>query len=551
MKRIMNLGYVILVCIGITFSASPCHAFGFPTFDIAEVGGTIKGVVTDVQSLVSTVQSTISQSKLLQSIGDAVGAVSKFRDENAEKIRQTMQAARRLQNNERLAKLRKKLEEKYGNEGEGNGDAAGETQGNADSGASSGASAPDENWNAGAWVDENTVKDGAQDAISKDDLKDGLKDNLKDGKIALDKDKVFSLEDDANDLWGDESADNDGEDLWVDTSKPTLPKDVDAKIVGDQLIPNGKIDASSNSTPDVMIKTPSSSSSGGMINTSSSSSSGGMIDTASSSSSGGMINTSSSSSSGGMINTSSSSSSGGMIDTASSSSSGGMINTVSSSSSGGMINTSSSSSSGGDLVTIKKPTVNIRPVNLIKNKPAGNRSPFTRKTSATDYIVLPTSYASAEFQVYTGTNEEGRFLFSDIIAQECKMSYSDAENTTKVKECIKIWVDCMHQSRAEDALECRKRFQQAMQEQVAANLASAIEQKEFSGSFDADEAEDMLEKSLVPTSEREDMSFSGEVGRSNQEILIRMMYITSSRLLQDSISAIQQIKPEDYEGMDD
>ena len=86
MKRIMNLGYVILVCIGITFSASPCHAFGFPTFDIAEVGGTIKGVVTDVQSLVSTVQSTISQSKLLQSIGDAVGAVSKFRDENAEKM---------------------------------------------------------------------------------------------------------------------------------------------------------------------------------------------------------------------------------------------------------------------------------------------------------------------------------------------------------------------------------------------------------------------------------------------------------------------------------
>ena len=70
MTKIQKLSGIILLCSWIMLWTPPCYSFGFPTFDIAEVAGTIKGVITSVQSLTSTVQSTANQAKeLLSSLG--------------------------------------------------------------------------------------------------------------------------------------------------------------------------------------------------------------------------------------------------------------------------------------------------------------------------------------------------------------------------------------------------------------------------------------------------------------------------------------------------
>ncbi len=522
MNKFKNLKYVILVCIGITFSTPPCYAFGFPTFDIAEVGATIKGIITDAQSLVSTVQSTISQSKLLQSLGDAVSSIKKFRTEHDKEMREALQAARKLKNSERLKKLREKLEKERGGSDDGweDEDGSDNTEGqnpNQDNGA--GQPENEENWNEGAWGDENgaggdnSSQGGSQgkndnegnagsqgDNSSQDGMNNGEnKENAEEGSS-----------EDADDLWGDENSEASGDDLWGDENG----------------LPN---------------KENSGGSSGGDSMYSSSSSSGGMIDTASSSSSGGMIDTASSSSS------------GGMIDTASSSSSGG--------SSGGDSMYSSSSSSGGDLATIKSPKVDINTIKkpTVSGQPASFmnggksfkiptvRTPFGRSSSAEDYINIHSSYASSGLTVYTGTNDEGRFLYSDVIATKCKLNWDQAEDVEKVKDCIKTWVDCMNNK--EDAgagLACREEYKKAIQEQVAGELASALQQKEYSASFDTESAKKMetLGEDLI--NERSDVSFTGEIGRLNQEILLRMMYIMAGKVLQDSVAAIPEIKPEDF-----
>ncbi len=188
----------------------------------------------------------------------------------------------------------------------------------------------------------------------------------------------------------------------------------------------------------------------------------------------------------------------------------------------------------------KKPTIKL---------PTTSRG--FRKTSSNEYINgFEVSYAQFG-SVYTGTNDEGRYLFPDIIAQKCEMNY-DEVNEDAVKKCIKTWVECLNGGGEEgsvmDGLSCTKLFKRAKHEEATGDLTAALNNKEYANSFEADVADDLENKSGSLSSEREDLSFLGEVGKANQKILIRMLHSMSSKLIQEGIGAIEFVEPEYYEG---
>lgn len=175
-----------------------------------------------------------------------------------------------------------------------------------------------------------------------------------------------------------------------------------------------------------------------------------------------------------------------------------------------------------------------------------------RKTSSNTYINgFEVSYAQLG-GVYTGTNEEGRYVFPDIIAQKCEMNYDEVDENA-IKNCIKTWVECLNGGGEEgssvmDGLACTKLFKRAKHEEATGDLAAAINDKEYANSFEADVADDLENKSGSLSSEREDLSFLGEVGKANQKILIRMLHSMSGKLIQEGIAAIEFVEPGYYEG---
>ena len=89
MKKLQNLKYTIPV-MGIMFWVTPCYSFGFPTFDIAEVAGTIKGVTTSNMSLMSTTSSTASTAQMVIEKGEGVSSLLKFKDDAVEKAKKAI-----------------------------------------------------------------------------------------------------------------------------------------------------------------------------------------------------------------------------------------------------------------------------------------------------------------------------------------------------------------------------------------------------------------------------------------------------------------------------
>ncbi len=92
--KLFTIGGV--VCAAISISTAPVKA-QWPTFDVAEVTNTIQGISTQAQSAMSTVQSTLSVSQMREAIGDNVGSISKFSDdaEKAEKARRKAEKKRK------------------------------------------------------------------------------------------------------------------------------------------------------------------------------------------------------------------------------------------------------------------------------------------------------------------------------------------------------------------------------------------------------------------------------------------------------------------------
>ena len=97
------------------------------------------------------------------------------------------------------------------------------------------------------------------------------------------------------------------------------------------------------------------------------------------------------------------------------------------------------------------------------------------------------------------------------------------------------------------ALSCKDEYKKAMHEQVAADLARSLSDKEYSNSFEQDVAEDLEKKSTELSSERDDIAYVGEIGKANQELVLRLMNSMSSRLLQESLRAVELLDASYYD----
>lgn len=149
----------------------------------------------------------------------------------------------------------------------------------------------------------------------------------------------------------------------------------------------------------------------------------------------------------------------------------------------------------------------------------------------------------------TGTTDDGKFIYSDIFATKCGMEVKDLSDKN-ISECIKKWVEGMHDPNAEIAAEWRRLYKNVQHDHIANDLAVALTQKNYSANF-ATVSEDLEKKAGALTNEREEISFSGNVGIVNQEIIIRLMEAMTGQVVTDSINAINYLERDYYDNNED
>ena len=155
--------------------------------------------------------------------------------------------------------------------------------------------------------------------------------------------------------------------------------------------------------------------------------------------------------------------------------------------------------------------------------------------------------ASATFK--TGTNDDGKFIYSDIIANKCGINFDEVDEE-KVIACVKTWVLGMNDANAETATDWKNEYNKAKRDHVAADLAMALTQKNYSASFSSEVADDLDSKSEALTNEREEISFVGKVAQTNQEVIIRLMEAMTGQAITDAWSAIGIMDKDYYDGED-
>ena len=149
----------------------------------------------------------------------------------------------------------------------------------------------------------------------------------------------------------------------------------------------------------------------------------------------------------------------------------------------------------------------------------------------------------------TGTTDDGKFIYSDTFATKCGMEVKDLSDKN-IDKCIKIWVLGMHNPNAEIAAEWRRLYKNVQHDHIANDLAVALTQKNYSANF-ATVSEDLEKKAGALTNEREEISFSGNVGIVNQEIIIRLMEAMTGQVVTDSINAINYLERDYYDNNED
>ncbi len=183
-------------------------------------------------------------------------------------------------------------------------------------------------------------------------------------------------------------------------------------------------------------------------------------------------------------------------------------------------------------------------VSEIKTAPV--RRAFT--TSSADFLYQarqPMAFAQTTPVTFkTGTNNDGKFIYSDIIANKCSINFDEVDEE-KVIECVKTWVLGMNDANAETATDWKNEYNKAKRDHVAADLAMALTQKNYSASFDTEVADDLDSKSEALTNEREEISFVGKVTQTNQEVIIRLMEAMTGQAITEAWSAIG-IMDKDY-----
>lgn len=468
----------------VALHTTPCQAFLWPTFDIAEVLNTISGYVTKAKSTASTIKSTLSVGKIQQAIGDNVGALSKFVDEKekAEKLRLRLEKQKRRA--ERLAKLRAQWEaeiggiinnikdpylqlgkyslsattedllskgDKYNDGGQKAYDAAKAEYEQAKSEYES----IKQRYETASEAERASLEDKYLEALQKYNTAKAKFDDI---SLSYRPDTASGSEDwDTGDEEFDENFDDDlgydgdfndvpeptpGSDKSQSPDKPTTPNEPDNPHVPSLL--GEPSDSDLPVTPDF----------------------------------------------------------------------------------------DDGSASDGERR-------------------------FKFNTSAADktediissYAVMTKPAAFAQFvkknpKFKTGTTKDGKFIYSDEIAKKCDMDV-DELSEEKVAECVKKWVVDLHDSNAEVAAEWLRVYKIAKHDHIANDLAVALTHKNYSANF-LKVNEDLEKKSEALTNEREEISFSGNVGLINQEIIIRLMESLTGQLVTESVSTLEMLDPDYY-----
>lgn len=180
-------------------------------------------------------------------------------------------------------------------------------------------------------------------------------------------------------------------------------------------------------------------------------------------------------------------------------------------------------------------------------KSIGDKTSFNDVFSSTNRYTL--AFAQMQESFKTGTNNDGKFIYSDIIATKCGMNF-DEVSEEKVAECVKVWVLGMNDNNAETATDWQNLYKKALHDHVAADVNKSLEQKNYSANFETKIADDLENKSEALTNEREEVSFSGQVNQVNQEIIIRLMEAQTSQVVTEALTAVTTLE-KDYYGEED
>lgn len=154
---------------------------------------------------------------------------------------------------------------------------------------------------------------------------------------------------------------------------------------------------------------------------------------------------------------------------------------------------------------------------------------------------------SMSFAQESGATDKGKFVLSDAVAEECDMSY-DKVSEAKARKCIEKYALGMNDSNAITAAEWKKKYDETLLDHVVADYGMALSQKTYSASFEDDVSADLSSKSQALSDERQTLSMIAEVGKTNQEIMIRMMEATAAQLVTDSWGKLPLITKEYFDG---
>ena len=522
--------------VSVVLHTTPCHAFLWPTFDIAEVMNTISGYITKAKSTASTVKSTLSIGKIQQAIGDNVGSLSKFVDEKEKAEKEKLKLEKRKARADRLLKQRKKWAEDMGKLVDNIKDPYSQLKSYAKDYYSDGKELFDKGqkyYQEGQKIYDNAKKEYESAKKDYENIKkqyeaatDEERDSLQDKYLeAVQKyneakgkydDIASSYTPDTGNSSGAEEfsdedfgLDEDGFDFDEEIPEPTPAPD-DMQMADEPEKTESPVKSEASDIPD-FVENP---------------------------------------------------------DVAAVPASPAF-----------------DGDDGSDIgfnsekdVLVNKPQDIVKPVlSVVPVAPTLNIKPKTGVVPADDEIgerrfkrnlpavdkteeitalytqtSEPTAFAQLivkDEEFKTGTTDDGKFIYSDTFATKCGMEVKDLSDKN-IDACIKKWVLGMHDPNAEIAAEWRRLYKTVRHDHIANDLAVALTQKNYSANFTT-VSEDLEKKAGALTNEREEISFSGNVGIVNQEIIIRLMEAMTGQVVTDSINAINYLERDYYESKED
>lgn len=210
-------------------------------------------------------------------------------------------------------------------------------------------------------------------------------------------------------------------------------------------------------------------------------------------------------------------------------------------------------------ITVKKPQVvpavqksyplerSPRYVSPKKNTPKKGRRPFTR--SDNDLIDSELHYAGISFSenlsfakeeessgtAYTGTTEEGVFLFSDNLANYCKI---DAKSLDKMPECAAQMIKDKSAKSQSVVDNVTTMHSESLQDATSNTVAEAAKFKNDSSGFEKNVLGPLQEKSSKATDERGDIEVLTLSDMEALKLKNRLLQVYSTMLANDSFRAL-------------